>query len=88
MNIKLEKLNQQKDLQALEQILMTRAGQSDYFEVSLENVGKISLGTFNALIRMYMKFIRRGLQVQYTGCQSVELLSLVNKTRFNDVFRQ
>ena len=88
MNIKLEKLNQQKDLQALEQILMTRAGQSDYFEVSLENVGKISLGTFNALIRMYMKFIRRGLQVQYTGCQSVKLLSLVNKTRFNDVFRQ
>ena len=59
MNIKLEKLSQKSDVQVLEQMLLTRTNESDYFEVNLENVEHINLAMFNALIKLNMKFIRR-----------------------------
>ena len=86
MNIKLEKLSQKSDVQVLEQMLLTRTNESDYFEVNLEYVEHINLAMFNALIKLYMKFIRRGQQLQYTGCQSVQLHALISKTRFQNVF--
>lgn len=86
MKITLEKLKQPGDLGQLANMIDSRIDESTDFKISLENIEYINLANFNALIKLYMKLIREGKNIEYVNCSSDKIKMFITKTQFYHVF--
>ncbi|MGB3468036.1 MAG: STAS domain-containing protein [Cyclobacteriaceae bacterium] len=86
MEIKLEKLTVPDDTVSLESIINSRFRETSSFRIDLGNVHNINLASFNALVRLYMKYNRAGKEVVYVNCHSDKIKHLIAKTQFYHVF--
>lgn len=55
--------------------------------IDLQGMTDIDLAGFNLLISSYVKAMRTGTEIKFTGCHLKKLKFLQNLTRFNHVFK-
>ena len=86
MEIKLERLKQPGDLGTISKMINTRVVETAHFDINMEDIDHISLASFNALVKLYVKLKRMGKGLTYIKCHSERMKALIHKTQLSNVF--
>ena len=79
-------LNDTQGIDELMKTVKSRMTGIEGLEISLSQIEKVNLSTFNRLIKFYMHMTRHFVNVIFCDCDNERLISLAKKTKFDHVF--